>query len=340
MLAAEDSGPVVLAEENGCACTGGRWIGGAGLYLVTPVFNANPAFHVLTGNGNFNNALNNFNTLSSREVDFSYPWGVAPQGFVGYVGENGLGLRVRYFQFDHGSSAVGQPNATAAFFGQNPLGILGVNFNINPAAGDLAVANSSLSVLTWDFEVTQEWNPGQWRLTAAAGVRYAHMSQTYRFAYLVNNNPAANGSFVNDSGHNFNGAGPTLALEARRAIGTFGLALYANARISVLFGDGGQSGFSDGLEGPNANNPGAPFHEDASRHQIDILPVGELEIGAEYGRDIGRFRPFLQLGLTTQVWVSGGNASNTSGGLLGVLSNETTPNFGLVGMVIRAGLNY
>ena len=48
---------------------------------------------------------------------------------------------------------------------------------------------------------------------ASAGVRYAHLSQGYN-AVVVNRDGSTGTSIL--SGNNFNGAGPTAALEARR----------------------------------------------------------------------------------------------------------------------------
>jgi hypothetical protein len=129
------------------------------------------------------------------------------------------------------------------------------------------------------------------------------------------------------SGHNFNGAGPTLAVEGRRAIGNSGFALYGNGRAALLFGTARQE--------VHFAHPTAGAFDNAAR-QADVLPIGEIELGVEYGRDVGRLRAFAQAGCHGQFWWGAGNASNTA--VLGGPDNSSS--VGLVGGAFRVGVTF
>jgi hypothetical protein len=69
---------------------------------------------------------------------------------------------------------------------------------------------------------------------------------------------------------------------------------------------------------------------------MSLMPVGELEVGAEYGYQFGRARVFAQTGLVGQIWWGAGNASDTADNL----SSDSSSNLGFIGLVFRAGVTY
>jgi hypothetical protein len=82
-----------------------------------------------------------------------------------------------------------------------------------------------------------------------------------------------------------------------------------------------------------------------------LLPVGELEAGVRFTRDIGRARVFLKAGIVGQVWWGAGNSSragvgtsNEGGPLSDIsISGNTTQkndNLGLWGLSMSAGVRY
>src|SRR5262249_36021939 len=142
---------------------------------------------------------------------------------------------------------------------------------------------------------------------ASVGIRYAHIAQGYNAA-VVNANGSLGATIL--SGNNFNGAGPTAALETRRRLGTTGLFLYAKARGSVLFGTARKSA----VEKPFA----AAEAEEAQSRTHSTIPEGELEFGAGFQRATGIGNLFVKFGLVGQGWITAGNASDSSGsGFLG-----------------------
>jgi hypothetical protein len=74
--------------------------------------------------------------------------------------------------------------------------------------------------------------------------------------------------------------------------------------------------------------------------QASVLPVGELEIGAEYGRDLGRAYLVVQLGFVGQVWWGAGNAANSTVLNGSSFRADNASNLGLVGLAFRLGLSF
>ncbi len=283
----------------------GQWSIGGGVYLIQPVFESNPAFLVNGGGGNV-----------TRQVDFSHHLEGAPSVWLGYVSERGWGVRGRWFQFDHdaASSFVAAP-------GETITGISTLNLARIPVGGSIATS-SKLAVNVLDFQGTCSFETAKWSHLLGFGVRYTHMSQDYR-ATLADVNTRIDLT----SAHNLNSAGPSLALETKRRIGESGFSIYGQMNGAILFGHA--------KEAYTALNNGVP--QQFTREETRVLPVGELEIGAEYQHYVGRAKLFLQAAFIGQVWWGGGNASNVDPLGFAFASNS---NFGFVGMALRAGVRY
>jgi Legionella pneumophila major outer membrane protein precursor len=296
-----------------------HWEIGGGVYYIQPNFHTNPAFLRTTGG---------FLASATQQTDFRYNMQVAPLGWIAYVSDSGLGLRGRYFQFDQGAreSFTGDGTSTIRSVPTNAptFGVVG------GAPGDVLNFNSRLRVEVWDLEGTYTFSSCRWTFLAAAGVRYANLFQSYEATVTPGNAGTlpANASTVSS----FNGAGPTFALESKYRFGESGLAVYGMARGSVLFGSarltsGGTANVGDNLVIPTS----------FEAHQSDVLPIGEAEIGVEFGRNVGGFRVFAQTGFVGQVWFGGGNAASTN---LGGHSFSNDTNFGFVGLAARVGVNF
>jgi hypothetical protein len=283
----------------------GQWSISGGVYLIQPVFESNPAFLVNGGGGNV-----------TRQVDFSHHLDGAPSVWVGYVSERGWGVRGRWFQFDHDAAA-----SYVAAPGETITGVSTLNLGRIPAGRSIA-ASSNLAVNVLDFQGTCSLETAKWSHLFGFGVRYTHMSQDYR-ATLSDVNTRIDLT----SGHNLNSAGPSLALETKRRIGESGFSIYGQMNGAILFGHA--------KEAYTAVNNGVP--QQFTREETRVLPVGELEVGAEYQHNVGRAILFLQAGFVGQVWWGGGNASNLDPLGFSFASNN---NFGFVGMALRAGVRY
>lgn len=280
---------------------GGEWSIYAGVFLWQPVFETNPAFVVATGNG-------------VRQVDFSHNLEAAPNIWLAYVSERGWGVRARWYQFDHDSTASyatgpGETVSGVSLFGPAPV-------------GGTVLASSHLAVNVADFQVTCTYESAKWLHLCGIGVRYTHLSQDYR----ATSSSAANLIDVS-SGHGFNAGGPSFSFETKRRLGEGGFWLYGQLHGAILFGHAHENYAS-------INNG---IVQELTRSQTDVVPVGEMEIGAEYQKDMGRARLFVQAGFSGQVWWGGGNASNLDP--VGP-SSATNYNFGFLGLSLRAGVRY
>lgn len=297
--------------DNGCEGGGGSFVGGVGLYYVQPYWDSNPALTVFVPNVAGGGGV-------LRTTDFRYDDDFAYEGWIGYITEDGLGIRLRTWQYDDGAGPVaatvipGVGGFVATPFTSGGAGLF------TGVAGNTIVARNELDFDVWDLEVTQNVELGScWEVTFGGGIRYAHIVQNYS-ATLI---PAAAGvapTFFNAS-NTFDGFGPSFVLEGRRKMGE-SMALYASTRAAILFGDNSRSAFV---------GPVAPFADVTDRD--DVLPYGEIEIGVETGRDLGNARLVVQTGITGMIWYGLGSAVDTA---------PQNGNLGFFGLVARAGITF
>ena len=283
----------------------GEWSISGGVYFMQPVFATNSAFLVNTNAGNF-----------TRQSSFGHHLEVAPNVWLGYVSERGWGVRGRWFEFDHGTSVGYAALPGETITGMSPLAVGRVPLN-----GTIS-AFSNLAVNVGDFQATCNIENAKWSHLLGFGIRYTHMSQDYR-ATLTD----ANTRIDLTSGHNLNGAGPSFSLETRRRISESGFSIYGQRHGAIIFGQA--------KENFSAVNNGIP-HQFTRSHN-DVVPVGELELGGEYQRCMGRAKFFVQAGFVGQIWWGAGNASNVDPIGSGSASNS---NFGFLCLALRAGVRY
>jgi hypothetical protein len=292
-----------------------------GVYLVTPHFQGNPAFQT---------SVNAPGTpIFGSQRDFSYGMTLSPQATIGYESDSGLGVRGNWWRFDQRaeeSTTVGQNGFVTA---ANPLALGGA---LATAPGDVITANSHLRLDVIDLEITSRWEPTRcWSILVGGGVRYANISQDYSFNAT---SPGVGPTGQVDFNHTFSGVGPTLSFEARRNFGDSGFGLYSTGRGAILFGTVTQR-----ADLSNVNAAGVfalAASNDASRSQV--MPVVELEIGAEYRHAIGRAQLFVQSGFVGHAWFGAGNSSNTDSSFTGNTNNNIT--LGFIGLAVRAGVKY
>jgi hypothetical protein len=262
--------------------------------------------------------------------DFAHHMEVAPLIWIGVANDDGLGVRGRWWQLSDssGASIVNRDTSgSTVITSASPLGlsISSPGNTLSSGSGaDLLNFHRDLDLVVWDLEATQSLEVGRCGVLLSGGVRYAHLGQSYAAARSNSDpGPATDGVIRQDtsillSGHNFNGAGPMASIEVWCPIGESGLSLFGNVRGSVLFGARKEHASTQTvLAGTMADN--TPFNqtstENATADGDAVLPVVELEIGLEYGRQLGRFFPFVRTGLVGQNWFGAGNSSSTDGDL-------------------------
>lgn len=283
----------------------GEWAVHAGVYFFHPAFNTNPAFVINRNAGN-----------TSQQTDFNTSLDAAPLVRLDYTSDRGWGGRARWFLFDR-DYTVGYTAAP----GETIVGASTLGLGRNPIPGTIA-ARGNLTTHVVDLQATCTKNGPRWTHVLGAGVRYTYLNLDYQ-ATLTGPGPAVNLA----SGHSMHGVGPSISFDTKRRIGESGFAIYGQVYCSVLFGHQ--------REYQTANN-GVVFQQ-FSRTQTQVIPVGEMEVGAEYERNMGKAKVFLQVGFHGQVWWNAGNMSNID--MAGSNATSNT-NMGLIGLALRAGVRY
>jgi len=247
--------PCAIGKQRCCRPRGGI-IAGADIAVLEP--------HI----GTLGLSLGDWGS-SSMSPDFDGE--IAPRIWLGYQGSGGLSGRMRYWQFDH--------NAT----GENIVS------GLTQGEGNLTLG---LEAHALDFELAQEGCFRNWVFEIAGGVRYGKME----FAVGVSDLPEIPESgCIPDFGlaATFEGVGPTVALAARRPIGSGGLAFVVGARGSFLFGDTDVSGSG---AASIVNHLGIELEE-------HLMQVWEFQVGGEWSRttECGN-RLFARAVYEAQVW--------------------------------------
>jgi hypothetical protein len=159
--------------------------------------------------------------------------------------------------------------------------------------------------------VTQRLDAGHWKMNLGGGVRNASIAQTYGAAIL---SPAGAPLAGLDVRHRFDGFGPTVFAELKRPIGRTSFSFVANARGSFLYGD---SGFQ-AIQGIFGGVP-TPINVWTDTHQATSMTIGDLQIGAEWAKDLGGANLVAQVLWEGQYWQGAGNALNAGSDDMGLM---------------------
>jgi hypothetical protein len=305
----------VCQESCEHCCPRGGWVGGAGIYVIKPHWTTNPAFATTITSGGVS---------VDSQTDFPYSYYATPLVWFGYVGENGLGVRTRFWLFDQSSTTTLTSDGSATFISAAPLNYL----NSSSTAGDVLTFASGLDVDVIDFELTQTFQAGAFIGQLSAGGRYTRIEQTY---YHLEAPLTALDDIV-DSSHSFDGFGPSVGAEVRRSILDSGISLYANGRGAILFGKSSQ------LATNINNNVVTNF---GSYANWDMVPTLETELGILWQQETDRGRLFLDAGVVGIAFFGAGNAANNQ-----ILLNSTddqadkNATLGFFGFKFAAGITY
>lgn len=331
---ASEKPKAIPADDGTCCgdgidcCCNGHLIGGASLYLVQPYYETNQAFTTFVqGLG------------PGQRVDARTNLAVAPSIWLGWMNECGLGGRVRWWYLREGTDLTatfedlpGGPNISLITAG--PMGVGVILSKLTPDT--VASITTKLQMNVVDLEAIQGTGFCQWDLLFSGGLRMAHINQGYN-AFVQPSSHGPVGYVL--SGHDFDGVGPLVGLEARRPLGC-NLALFGNLRSSLLYGSAKQSvagqTFTDegGLAGLRLE----------SDHRNRVMFVQELELGTEYRTQVGGTEVFGQVALVGQNWFGAGNTSRTAPGQVptGFQNSNTSvdTDLGFLGVMFRVGVNY
>lgn len=222
----------------------------------------------------------------------------AARVWVGWVNDNGLGVRARWFQFDQ---SLGSETFETFIDGTDIF------------------AEGGLEVESVDIEIAQQFSAGLFEANVGGGIRYGKVRHDFALEAFDPDESLFVGAL-----RDFEGVGPTMFAEFRRPLGCSNLALLANVRYSVLFGE------DDAALGAFYANPDDSFGVEAILSEDVVVGVGEIQLGAEYSRDLdyGR-RVFVRGMFEAQQW---------SG--VGVGLPLFTNDIGLIGFTTGIGLEH
>jgi len=223
-----------------------------------------------------------------------------------YLGGDDLGARVRYWQFNHNPDTITASPAANGFgrLTAPPFGNIDLSTTI---PGEEMTASSSLELHALDLEGVKVTNFGPWGLAASAGVRYGNFQQGY-LNQLHDVNGALEGQI--DFQHNFDGIGPTVAIEARRWLpGRF--SAFSSARGALLFGNRRST-----LTAGEDLDLSTPFITTENNSRYDTIPVAEMQLGLDWHTRFTHFATlFLQIAMEAQWWQDIGTAATEEGNL-------------------------
>lgn len=228
-------------------------------------------------------------------------YNASPRFWLGYVGDSGLGWRIRWWEFNHTLN--------------------GETFEIVGIDDILVDSLGGLEVEALDIEMTQEIDLGLWDMTVGGGVRYGRTehvtAQLYDDVLMAEFDDLALAS-------DFDGIGPTLFAEMRRPVGCNGFALVGNMRASLLFGeDKLAAGFDD-------TDEGLLLVETAQDNVVGVL---EAQLGGEYSSDIGCGTRVFARGMAEgQLWTDATRQINIAA------NSIESSDIGLVGLTFGIGL--
>jgi hypothetical protein len=181
---------------------------------------------------------------------------VSPRFFLGWENAEGLGVRARYWTFDSDASQTFPA----------PLPIFGAV---------IEGTETSLAAQTLDLEATQRACLGNLQFQLAGGFRYAKMETG--LSVFGTTGVGAPVPFNAGIGMDFEGGGPTIALDVRRPFGCRGLALVGGARSSWLYGQTDVHLIGD--------LGGIPVSVTADDH---MMQINEMNLGIEWSRCLAR----------------------------------------------------
>lgn len=365
----------IAGTAGDTALASSHWNGGVNLQVVEPFFQNNPAFYFLSARRVAAGDANFTVTDIQSQKDVSHDLDIAPEFFLGYVSESGLGFRTRYWFFD-------QKTRQTAAAPQTSVTDLTLSFPISSAAPigldidtrdnnlrDSMTVETKLNTQIWDGIITKNYEVQNSVIVLGAGARYAYMSQQYNAfetqepgATLdIRMNPPVP-QFITAhkkdllSGHNFWGWGPVIMIEDTIPLGQSGFSLIGMARGSAVYGPAKQQasktllvrGTQNGNEILNEN----AFVQRKNRHQT-VLEIIDAELGVAYSKKWGKGELNGQLSVVAQEWIGGGSASKsaTTGAGFGLPGSGMTgapqvagvtseSNFGFVGGAFKLGYLY
>lgn len=252
--------------------------------------------------------LSNYQRLRIDGFDARFPhndFEMTPRVWMGYVTATGLGVRGRYWQFDH------HPDAEKVSF-DDDWGL---------PAGDEFSMVGRLKMESIDGEIYQRVQMGSWSGNFGIGVRYGAIRHD---SYLTYREwpAAAESTAVYD---HLDSVGPTVLAELRRPLGGSNVSLVGNARGCLLFGE-------ERFRRTDTLQTATAFSEERDTTML----IGEVQLGLEWSYPLsGGGRLFVQGLFEGQIWSTTGEVGGVDLELFGIGGGD----LGMMGFSAGAGIS-
>ena len=236
--------------------------GGVDLLFLAPKISDNGIYNifnygntaVLSSNGNLDNELQFAQRVS-----------------LGYEGDNGGGVQVRWFTFENDLNYFGNEDHGAGLVALNGL--------------------THLDIDAIDAELIQRGSFNYWDWMATAGVRWAQLSLIEDSIIDIDWEQFADFAWIGDAGVTFDGVGPTVSVSGIRPIFWDGFGIFGAARTALLYGNLEQMRY---FQGRYINHN-------------EMVQVWEVQAGIEIEREYDNFDLVLRTFWEAQRWDSESN---------------------------------
>jgi hypothetical protein len=270
--------------------------------------------------------------------NFAYGTQAAPLVWLGWQFEADKGIRTRFFWFNAISSPLSlafdpdQPSVSDRSLSAPPglANLPGQQQFLEPGSSVLFVGGytSNLSVSSYlrlyalDLEYTYERTGNRFDSVFTAGGRYLGCDQSYTaFASASGTDPISGDSKYEtqsmSSVQNFSGGGPTASWLGRMRLGGSRLAAYGCLRGSLLAGaQTNRINFVD--NDYNLTTGGLEFTNGSivTNTALGVLPIGEIDLGIEYGGAFWDRLWFVRTGVVAQDYFGLGSPNGSTGDLI------------------------
>lgn len=320
------------------------WMGGASLLILAPTLQNLEAYAI-------NSGLSPDSTTAVQTVqNFPVAAQAAPLIWLGWQFDSDKGVRARFFWFDALSTtptlsfdpdqpttfdrSLSAPAGLATLPGQIQFLQPGNSvLFVGGYTSDLTVS-SYTRLYALDFEYTHERRGQRFDSVFTAGGRYLGCDQSYS-AFAV-----ATGvdSFTGDtrretqtmnSLRNFSGGGPTASWLGRMRLGQSRMAAYVGLRGSLLAGsESSRIDFVNNDFNVTTNTLESTNGSIVTDSGFGVLPIGEIDLGIEYGGAFWDRLWFMRTGVVAQNYFGLGSATGSTG------------DFILIGAELAAGLRF
>lgn len=277
-------------QRSGPPARRGGFVGGAEVLTASTYFEDSVALTHLNNGGN------------SRDVrTFTNHFDASPRFWLGYANEEGLGGRVRYWNYNQNFGPVGAVDTGAStqieaviFSGSN---ITESIFKLLSLDGDTMNVTAGIDVQVLDLEGTVHGRVGAIKFDACAGLRYAVLQQHYQG--VLTDGGGATAETLTQNLH-YEGLGLTGGAVGYRPFPIApDVSAFAGARISVLYG---RMHETKGFVSTRSAN------KDFDRRADEVLTILEIPAGLEWSRTFASgARGFVRTTVEAQVWANGGN---------------------------------